>query len=57
MKPEQALHDGMGSNEFEKQYLLAMKILYIFIIILIIMGNTLVLLTTWGEREKSSPTN
>ena len=38
-------------QEFNNQLDLAAKILYILISMLIILGNTLVLLVTWRERE------
>ena len=41
--------------EFLKHRLLAMKILYIFITIPIILGNALVLLTTWRDRRLHQP--
>ena len=42
-------------RNFENQVLLAENILLIFISILIIMGNTLVLLATWRERSLHQP--
>ena len=42
-------------GNFKKQLLLAEIILYIFISILIIIGNTLVLLATWRERSLHQP--
>ena len=47
--------DCMAFREFENQVLLAEKILLIFISILIITGNTLVLLATWRERSLHQP--
>ena len=41
--------------EFKNQLDLAAKILYILISILIILGNTLVLLVTWRERSLHQP--
>ena len=41
--------------EFRDQLLLARKILYTLISILIIMGNTLVLLATWRDRSLHQP--
>ena len=41
--------------EFSNQLILALKILYILFTILIIMGNTLVLLATWRERRLHQP--
>ena len=40
---------------FFKQLFLADQILFIVIMILIIMGNTLVLLATWRERSLHQP--
>ena len=45
----------MSHSDFENQVLLAEKILLIFISILIITGNTLVLLATWRERSLHHP--
>ena len=45
----------MSDSDFLNQALLAEKILLIFISILIIMGNTLVLLATWRERSLHQP--
>ena len=45
----------MSHSDFENQVLLAEKFLLIFISILIIMGNTLVLLATWRERSLHQP--
>ena len=42
-------------RNFLKQLLLAGIILYIFISILIVMGNILVLLVTWRERSLDQP--
>ena len=42
-------------RNFLKQLILAQIILYIFISILIITGNTLVLLATWRERSLHQP--
>ena len=42
-------------NEFRDQLLLARKILYTLISILIITGNTLVLLATWRDRSLHQP--
>ena len=47
--------DQMKFSEFCDQLFLAEKILYILISILIIMGNTLVLLATWRERSLHQP--
>ena len=41
--------------EFINQFILAVKILSILISILIILGNTLVLLVTWRERSLHQP--
>ena len=41
--------------EFLKQFVLAVRILLILISILIILGNTLVLLVTWRERSLHQP--
>ena len=41
--------------EFPNQFFLALKILYISITILIITGNTFVLLATWRERSLHQP--
>ena len=41
--------------EFLKQFVQAVKILLILISILIILGNTLVLLATWKERSLHQP--
>ena len=43
--------DRMKYNEFRDQLFLALKILYTLISILIITGNTLVLLATWRDRS------
>ena len=45
----------MKYNEFRDQLLLARKILIILISILIITGNTLVLLATWRDRSLHQP--
>ena len=45
----------MSDSEFENQQLLADKILLIFTSILIITGNTFVLLATWRERSLHQP--
>ena len=45
----------MSDSDFGNQALLADKILLIFISILIIVGNTLVLLATWRERSLHQP--
>ena len=42
-------------NEFRHKLALAEKILYILISIVIILGNTLVLLVTWRERSLHQP--
>ena len=47
--------DCMKFLKFLNQLLLAIKILYILICILIIKGNTLVLLATWRERSLHQP--
>ena len=47
--------DWMTILEFLNQLRLAMKILYIFSTVLIIMGNTLVLLTTWRDKRLHQP--
>ena len=47
--------DRMKYNEFRDQRLLAEKILYTLISILIITGNTLVLLATWRDRSLHQP--
>ena len=47
--------DCMNFLKFFNQLFLAMKILYILISILIIKGNTLVLLATWRERSLHQP--
>ena len=47
--------DWMKYIEFRDQLFLALKILLILISILIIMGNTLVLLTTWRDRSLHQP--
>ena len=47
--------DLMKVNDFCNKLLLALKILYLFLTIPIIMGNTLVLLTTWRERRLHQP--
>ena len=47
--------DCMKFAEFLGQLLLAKKILYILLSIVIIKGNTLVLLTTWRERSLHQP--
>ena len=45
----------MKYNEFRDQLFLARKILYTLTSILIIMGNTLVLLATWRDRSLHQP--
>ena len=47
--------DRMKYNEFRDQLSLALKILYTLISILIITGNTLVLLVTWRDRSLHQP--
>ena len=47
--------DWMKFIEFRDQLLLAEKILYTLISILIIVGNTLVLLATWRDRSLHQP--
>ena len=47
--------DRMKYNEFRDQLFLALKILYTLISILIITGNTLVLLATWRDRSLHQP--
>ena len=47
--------DLMKLDDFCNKLLLALKILYLFLTIPIIMGNTLVLLTTWRERRLHQP--
>ena len=47
--------EWMKYYEFRDQLLLARKILYTLISILIIMGNTLVLLATWRDRSLHQP--
>ena len=47
--------DRIKYNEFRDQLLLAEKILYTLISILIITGNTLVLLATWRDRSLHEP--
>ena len=47
--------DCMKFAEFFNQLLLARKILYILLSILIFKGNTLVLLATWRERSLHQP--
>ena len=47
--------EWMKYCEFRDQLLLAVKILYTLISILIIMGNTLVLLATWRDRSLHQP--
>ena len=48
-------HDSMKFLELFKKLLLAETILNIFTIILIIVGNTLVLLATWKEKILHQP--
>ena len=48
-------HDSMKFLELFKKLLLADTILNIFTIILIIVGNTLVLLATWKEKSLHQP--
>ena len=47
--------DLMKYNEFRDQFSLALKILYTLISILIITGNTLVLLVTWRDKSLHQP--
>ena len=47
--------DRMKYNEFRDQLSLALKILYTLISILIITGNTLVMLATWRDRSLHQP--
>ena len=47
--------DRIKYNEFRDQLSLALKILYTLISILIITGNTLVLLATWRDRSLHQP--
>ena len=47
--------EWMKYNEFRNQLSLALKILYTLITILIIMGNTLVLLVTWRDKSLHQP--
>ena len=47
--------DRMKYNEFRDQFSLALKILYTLISILIITGNTFVLLATWRNRSLHQP--
>ena len=47
--------DRMKYYEFRDQLFLALKILYTLISILIITGNTLVLLVTWRDRSLHQP--
>ena len=47
--------DRMKYNEFRDQLSLVLKILYTLISILIITGNTLVLLVTWRDRSLHQP--
>ena len=47
--------DWMKYFEFRDQLFSALKILYTLISILIIMGNTLVLLATWRDRSLHQP--
>ena len=47
--------DRMKYYEFRDQLSPALKILYTLISILIIMGNTLVLLATWRDRSLHQP--
>ena len=47
--------DRMKYNGFRDQLFLALKILYTLISILIITGNTLVLLVTWRDRSLHQP--
>ena len=47
--------DRIKYNEFRDQLSLALKILYTSISILIITGNTLVLLATWRDRSLHQP--
>ena len=50
-----SISDWMKYFEFRDQLFLALKILYTLISILIIMGNTLVLLATWRDRSLHQP--
>lgn len=47
--------ERMEIKEFEEQLALAKKIIYILIIIFIILGNTLVLVATWREKNLHQP--